>query len=268
MTRHTTRSRVPRALPLFILVLTLVGALAVHGTAPSVHAAGPAQRLGVLAYFSTDEAWRQLGDASSAVSIVVVNPASGPGSAIDETYLTSVRGLQAAGIQVLGYVATGYATRPQAEVEDDITRYFTWYGVDGIFLDEVPTARKDLPYYQVLHDFVKSSSAGALVVLDPGAQSEESEGYMNASDLLVTFEGSYSTYLTAFPSVSWNSKYPASRFWHLVYDVPSVPAVQYTQQLSQYRGAGMLYTAPDSLPNPWGNLPSGDFWQAMLHGQP
>ena len=38
---------------------------------------------------------------------------------------------------MLGYVATTFGARPAADVEADAARYRDWYGVDGIFLDEV-----------------------------------------------------------------------------------------------------------------------------------
>ena len=55
--------------------------------------------------------------------IAVVNPANGPGSAINAGYVAGIGRLVDAGIKVIGYVATGYTGVPEATVRADIDRW-------------------------------------------------------------------------------------------------------------------------------------------------
>src|SRR5690242_1806579 len=108
-----------------------------HRRAASVAAE---QRLAVPAYFRGADQWRALDDAAPTVGLAVLNPASGPGDRPDPDYAPLLGRDRSRGVALLGYVSTRYASRPRAEVEGEIERYFGWYGVDGIFLDEAATA--------------------------------------------------------------------------------------------------------------------------------
>src|SRR5262245_17651412 len=69
---------------------------------------------------------------------VIVNPASGPGERVDDNYTQAINRLRGAGCVVLGYVATSYGKRPQAQVRKDIDRWLELYPrVQGIFFDEM-----------------------------------------------------------------------------------------------------------------------------------
>jgi hypothetical protein len=66
--------------------------------------------------------------------LVIINPASGPGAAVDSNYVTLSANLRAAGTIVLGYVATTYTAKSTADVQAEIDKFFNWYNVSGIFL--------------------------------------------------------------------------------------------------------------------------------------
>src|SRR5262249_10831163 len=76
----------------------------------------PAPRPGALvpAYFYPAgkglKAWQQLAaDARSTTIEAILNPASGPGTKRDPTYVTVVGDFRKAGGKVLGYISTSYA---------------------------------------------------------------------------------------------------------------------------------------------------------------
>ncbi|HZU75756.1 MAG TPA: spherulation-specific family 4 protein [Dehalococcoidia bacterium] len=254
-----------RRLLAFACLLALTGAASFAPAAARSRAqAAPATRLGVMAYFRPGDDWQRLIGGAPTVAYVVLNPATGPGDQKDDGYAAEVAAAQQAGITVLGYVHTAYGTRSASAVEAEIDDYFTWYGVDGIFLDEVSIFCDYEQYYQNLYDYVKTVWNQGMVVLDPGWQSDASECYLQAADVLVTFEGSYETYTSNFPAVAWTARYPSSRFWHLVYNVPTPAAVRYTLGLSLTRNVSTVYLSPEQMPNPWDALPAADYWAAEL----
>eukprot|EP00752_Nemacystus_decipiens_P003633 g3348.t2 len=85
--------------------------------------------------------WQQMKEAQEAgVPVVAIaNPGSGPGTEDDRSsYELGMQALCDSGVEVIGYVASGYGKRDENQVKDDIDRYKEWYGrwVSGIFLDE------------------------------------------------------------------------------------------------------------------------------------
>ena len=129
-----------------------------------------------------EEVMKAKSDSHDTEMIVVINPSNGPGSNEESHWSEVVEDLQDEDIQVIGYVSTAYAGRSESEVQEEIDRYTNWYGLDGIFFDEVsPSAQ---PYYKDLYDYVKDESD--LVVLNPGAAVPES--YEKAADIIIVYE--------------------------------------------------------------------------------
>ena len=81
--------------------------------------------------------WAKVLMTTMYVSVVIVNPDSGPGAQKLQEFAAVVKQSQAAGIQVLGYVRSVYGTRQMADVVSEINSYRTWYEVDGFFIDEL-----------------------------------------------------------------------------------------------------------------------------------
>ncbi|REK20175.1 MAG: hypothetical protein DWQ41_25865 [Planctomycetota bacterium] len=68
----------------------------------------------------------------------IMNPANGPGEAVDANYTKAIDRLQGAGIVALGYVSTAYAERDDAGVKADVKRWQEFYPrTNGVFLDEM-----------------------------------------------------------------------------------------------------------------------------------
>jgi hypothetical protein len=182
--------------------------------------------------------------------MVVVNPASGPGPRRSEAYGRAVRALQAAGVRVLGYVPTGYGWRPLQLTRDDVDRYVSWYGVDGIFFDEAASDAGQLPHYRALARAARDDGA-RLVVLNPGVP--PAPGYFELADVVVTFEGTYAAYVDALRDApAWLDREPPEHVAHLVYGATRTQALGALTTAA----AGYLYATSGALPNPWRTLPA------------
>ncbi|MGI8857774.1 MAG: spherulation-specific family 4 protein [Thermomicrobiales bacterium] len=220
------------------------------------------QRLMIPAYFTPGPLWAALDAAAGSVGIAIVNPHSGPGNAPSSAYAAQITESRATGIAVIDYVDTDYASRPLSDVRCDIEYYTAWYGVDGIFLDQVSADRASLPYYAEASAAIKAGDATALTVLNPGAAIPES--FMDVADIVVTFENTYDAYTNNYRAPRWMRRYPPERFCHLVHAVPTEEALRRTLSLSKRRRAGWCYATPATLPNPWSTLPPDPYWAEEL----
>ncbi|MFC7244117.1 spherulation-specific family 4 protein [Catellatospora aurea] len=266
----------------------LVTLLTAASAATPVQAAAPpdgiAQQLAVPAYFypGGDGAalWQQLN--TPGVGIAVANPFSGPGKTRDPNYAAAITAAKAAGVRVLGYVATGYlgstgrATRLNettpaawaAQVQQDVATWYRLYGADGlggIFFDEVQNVcgPQDayIDTYRMLDRHTEKAHPGAFTVINPGIDTEPC--YADAADVILTFEGAYETYLGWQPP-SWHRALDPRKLWHLVHATDTTAQLANAVALSKERNAGYLYVTPDVLANPWDSLPPQDYWTQQL----
>jgi hypothetical protein len=183
--------------------------------------------------------------------LVVINPANGPGREADAAYGRAVWAAQDAGARVLGYVPTTYAARPARDIEADVDRYAKWYGVDGIFLDEVSHTAAELPYYEALSRHVRSSR-GRFVVINPGVVPDP--GYFDVADVVVTYEGTYTDYAAALERMpGWVQRQRPERVAHLVYGASREQALTAVTNPAR---VGYVYATSGSLPDPWRTIPS------------
>lgn len=214
--------------------------------------AASTQRILLPAYFYPSSLWQQ---ANKTPGIwMIMNPNSGPGTTANSDYVTSVNQAKSNGARIIGYVATGYGSRSLEVVQAEIEKYYAWYNVDGIFLDEVTTDKDHLVYYQALANFIRTHT-NKLVVLNPGTV--PAEEYVALADSTVVFEGSARNY-NLFSPPDWVWRYPASKFTHLVYQASSLTSYKQALKKSQTTNSGSVYITNDSLPNPWDTLPN--YW--------
>src|SRR4029079_12372743 len=99
--------------------------------------AGVRRRRGSMAvppFSAPGPEWQRLIAGAPTVGMIVFNPNSGPGTSTDPAYTTVIAQAQAKGITVLGYVATDYGHRAEADVIADINRYYDLYTPSGIYL--------------------------------------------------------------------------------------------------------------------------------------
>ena len=199
-------------------------------------------------YIYPGSAWTDLinqKNANPTVPIIaIMNPGNGPGPSIDTTYQSYVRQLQTAGIRVIGYVATDWAalygtTISIANAEGQIDDYYNWYGVDGIFLDEMDntnTGSDATTYYQVLTNYVHGkpasgiSAAGAGIVIgNPGTTTIAA--YIGCVDVMTPYESGGLPSVTTVQTDTIGLGGTASQWGIFAYQQSSAPTTNYLTTL-------------------------------------
>ena len=214
----------------------------------------------VPSYFNPGSAWTKLDAGHPPVDLAIINPNSGPGSSLNSSYAAQVTTSHGAGVDVIGYVHTSYGTRSLSTVEHEIAEYVSWYHVDGIFVDETSIdCATEASYYAPLYTFIHAQPGLDLTVLNPGEAT--SQCYMAAADVIAAFEGSPSDLAKAGPLASWTSAYPAGQFWGIVYGTSNATLASTLATLAS-DGFGDVYVTDQSLPNPYGALPT--YWSQEL----
>jgi len=187
--------------------------------------------------------------------VAIVNPADGPGGSVDSGYTSGIAKLTAAGIRVIGYVATGYASKSPTAIKADVDRWKAFYPgqVTGIFFDEQSNKAGDVPFYRDLSQYTKSQGL-SLTVGNPGTDTAES--FIGALDVMLIYESA------GLPSTTqmggWHANYASSNFGIIPY-ATSMDAtfVKNARKYVQY-----VYLQSDNLPNPWDSVPS--YFDALL----
>lgn len=193
--------------------------------------------------------WQDLATLGPALSFAILNPDSGPGRAVDSAYSEPIAAVQASGGRVIGYVDTAYAKRPSAAVLRDLMRYQSWYGLRGVFLDQIPSGRDHLAHYRRIVEAARRCGFDFFVI-NPGVIPDP--GYVGLADVVVTFEGPWSAYRD-LAAVDWTTDHPAKRFCHLVHSTPREELAT-ARDLARERHVGAFYVTEQSGANPWGSL--------------
>ena len=215
--------------------------------------------LGVPAYgYPGTGVWERLVELPPG-SVVILDPANGPGESPDPRYEFSVGAVASRGVRVFGYVDTDYGSRPADAMVEDIRRYCEWYRPEGIFLDQTPASAAASS--AIVEAASRVRAAGLALAINPG-QPDIHPGDAELADHVVDFEGPLELYrATRFVS-PWRRRHDPDKFWHLVYEVPDGAAMRETVSLALERHAGVVHMTDGTLPNPWDRLPP--YWDAEL----
>jgi len=215
--------------------------------------------LGILvpAYFYPPTYWDGLNFAAARVPLaVIVNPNSGPGTAVDANYVSAVNNLRAAGGKALGYVYSSYAARDTNAIQADLTNFFNWYPLDGIFIDEMQNvaATNYYNYYAGLHAFIQTKGTNLFVMGNPGTTTPEP--YLATVDALMTFENHTTNYPSYVPD-GWVTNHLALDFCHVIYAVTNAAAMTNMVNLAASRNAGWIFVTDENndAGNPYDRLP-------------
>ena len=247
-------------------VVTVAGPLG-SPAASDAAVSADAQRQLVPAYFypdlqEEDSRWRQLCDAQDASvgSVVIFNPANGPGASFIADYARALDVCTTAGQRVIGYVHTTYGQRGLSRVKADVDAYYARYPqVDGIFVDEMSNDPLTRRYYRNLYTHIKAKTSGPrFVVGNPGAAA--ATGWQlgtPVADNVVVFEGSFTAY-EAWSAPPWTINADPSRISHLVHEAAGSGSLSLACAVARERNAGLVYVTDDLMPNPWDALP--EYW--------
>lgn len=194
---------------------------------------------------------------------LILNPNSGPGKGVNANFRSVVDRAHRSGQKVFGYVPTGYGARSLQSVEQQVMQYGSWYGVDGIFVDEVSDKATLVgPYYQPLCTFITSRIKDGGVILNNGTYPDARYAAIKVPTTsalqLVVFEHDYGAFTArSYRVPPWIQKHPSSMFIGIVYaaEKEHLPEVL---RLSHIRNIGSIYVTDHTLPNPYAALPS--YW--------
>jgi hypothetical protein len=177
--------------------------------------------------------------------MVVINPSGGPGY-YDPTFASWVSTMQSDGITVLGYVSTGYTSDPLSQVDAQINDYVGWYGLHGIFVDDMENVPGYEWYYQDVASYAASDGV-SYILGNPGTSVASS--YVG----ILTYVGIYEN--SGVPSISLLGGYtmgdPASGFSFIAY-YAGLPSQSYFDSVAQY--VSWVYVTDND--NSWTSLPS------------
>ncbi len=223
------------------------------GTGGAMAATPPTGALVPLYTVPSDKSWAAIAAAKMAHPKVpvyaIVDPASGPGAAVDAGYAAGIGKLQLAGITVLGYVPTGYGARSVATIQADIDRWKSFYpGTQGIFFDEMSNRLGDEMIYKTVSQYAKSKGM-TFTVGNPGVDTKPT--FVGTTDVIMIYESAGLPATTALSG--WHTSYPKSSFGLFAYGV-ATPNHALIKQARAY--VGYIYVNDDVLPNPWDSVPS------------
>lgn len=198
---------------------------------------------------------RQLRGVASVV--VIINPASGPGTATDSNYVELIDAFRGAGCFCAAYVATGMITTPrsEADIKADITTWDELYdGLDGVFLDEMASSLTagEVETFSNIRKHAKTVlGSGAFVDANPGVGQGLLEHIGTLFDIVVCWEnGTFPTETEALGGPEFR-KYSRDATACMIHSQASFDIGQWQQMLEWY---GYVYATPDEMPNPYDDL--------------
>jgi hypothetical protein len=217
--------------------------------------------LGIPIYADPDlhpEIWAGVARAPAG-SLVIINPDTGPGAFRDTRYRARVEAAQALGHVVYGYVDTAYGERPRAATAAEIVRHHGWFGVDGVFFDQVPGTAGWLAHYAQLAAIARAR--GLAVAFNMG-QANVDRGFADLADVIAVFEGPAPAHAeTRFPDWMHDAA-RRTRLWHLVFDAPDEHALRAALERAAAGPCEVIFVTDGTAPNPWCRLPT--YWDREL----
>lgn len=212
------------------------------------------QKSFIPAFFSPGT-WAQVLNGKPRPSVMILDLTNtGAGSSPEPAFQAVVKRAQADGVEVLGYVATSYGSRPMAQAETDVRNYAAWYGVSSIFLDQTPDGSAQIGYYRSLANYIHGIDRDGAIWINPGLY--PSQAYMSVANVIMAFEGSYASYHDSRVP-DWARRYPPGRFADTIY-ATSGSQFASTRRLSADDNAGFVFITDGSGANPYSGLPT--YW--------
>jgi hypothetical protein len=182
---------------------------------------------------------------------VIANIDSNPGTAPETIFQTYIKDLQNAGVIVLGYISSNYATTPIATMKTQILEWHDWYKTNGIMIDTMnnTASQTDYSYYADLTAYAKTLGMN-YTLGNPGAPTVK--GYIGKVNAIQVREGSGIPSVATVKSVTFNGAYAASNFSITSYDVKTLD-VAAVNAIRPY--VGLIWVTSGVEPNPYNLLP-------------
>jgi hypothetical protein len=233
-----------------LLTLSLLLPMSPFSLHPAA-AATPNTGVIIPLYSYPSSAWNaiiQAKESNPSVPIIaVVNPDNGPGASYDSNYAAWIGRLQAAGVTVLGYVYTSYASRSIPSVETDMLTYKSWYNVQGIFFDQMSNVLGKQSYYSTLNSYA-TTVGYTFTVANPGGPVPSA--FVGSVDCIIIYENSGAPTLPQLAAASMGMN--KNNFAFIGYN--SQLSSSYVSSSSSY--VSYMFLTQETMPNPYSSLPS------------
>lgn len=188
--------------------------------------------------------------------ITTINPASGPGEFLDDNFVNATKKLQDGGVTVAGYVYAGYGPRDAGKIITDIDKYATWYGVDGVFIDEFANWTGYEDKFRQIADYARSRGMEVVVA---NAGWEVAESYLGTVDTIGISEADgyvppemLRDCVYCASSGGWHYKHDKTNFWFVRYAIDPLDE-GYVREVSKW--VGLVYLTDGKSPVRWDHLP-------------
>jgi hypothetical protein len=202
--------------------------------------------------YPTDNSWSSLikirQTYPSVPIIAIINPDNGAGPSKDPNFVSGINKLKANSITVLGYVYTNYGARSVSTLKSEISDYKTWYGVNGIFFDEMSGLASTLSYYKQLASYVKSIGLG-MTMGNPGTT--VSKTLVGVFTNLCIYENPG---MPKTGEIDGYKSYGKHGFSYIAYGVGNMPSKSTIDGTTSY--VGYIYITNLGGSNPYNGLPS------------
>ena len=202
--------------------------------------------------YPTDNSWSaliQLKHTHSAIPFVaIINPNNGAGHAVDSNYVKWIQNLKAAGISVIGYIALNFGSKSLASVKSEMVAYKNWYGLNGIFFDEMSNSVNFVNYYRALAAEA-SSLHFSMTMGNPGTTINSQ--LVGIFSNICIYENPGMPSMAQISGYSWLGKHGFSYIAYSVSGLPNQNMLKNTAQYVQY-----LYITNLGGSNPYNGLPS------------
>jgi hypothetical protein len=240
-------------------------------------------RLLVPAYFypageAKDDWNRMIADGAKAPMTIIVNPASGPGDAVDANYEAVIDRCDKAGVAMLGYVDADYGKRSLEAMLRDVDTWRRLYPkVTGLFLDQTPSDVGALEKIRAVRRFAVETNPAAVVLGNPGVECDPNYFGRSALDAACLFENSSS--MKTKPFSDWTKALEPRRV-AVIYHTCDETSMRRTlaaaaglneptekaddpsvKDLFRDR-SGYYFATDDVMPMPYGRLPK--YWDAEV----
>lgn len=250
----------------------------------------PAPSMGVISYWGNDPS---LYEQLPAGSLALVNPDNGVFISRNQgqtlvpelnQWRLITNNMEARGIQVLGYVPTGYfdhtcnrlgKCQTWARIEAQVAAYFAAMpNLSGIFFDEVAPAKWNCAAfaaeYHQLRTIVQRHRPGASLAFNTGVADQCVLNGLVSGDTVVLFEGTGSAYAnaaTTIQNVTAQARQRGVKTWHLIHSVPTSAGMGNTLTLARQALVDRVYVTDvggnwQAGENTWGAPPG--YWALQL----
>lgn len=234
---------------------------------------------------AANDLWAKALADPAPLGVFIVNPSSGPGAEKSQDWVIQAGIIQGSATAV-GYVSTDYAnaaiardgSRTVEKILEEIQQHVDWYGVGGVFLDEVSNGwneqqSDDIEFYRELMEGIRKAHGKDFVTV-ANCGTIPREEYLPLFDIIVTFEQHIDKYLAAKEEELHPAafrRYSGEKFWHMVHDITSEEQARTAFARANKLGVRHVYLTDGSNdhepPAMWGNpygVPPAD-WLWEMH---